>query len=480
MRRAIICRIDSVEDNAGGSKGAALLWWVLAVAVCWSTVSGAHAATYVLRGTVVAPDQVFPRGKVVVTGDRIFGVGDAVAIPPGAIEITIDGMIYPGLIDLHNHVTWNVFPRWRPRLPQTDRYEWQELSEYHDRLAGPETALIDKGLGCDLERYGEIKALIGGATAITGSFAPTDKEPERNACDQGLVRNLDFASGLPGTAVNRELLRYDTFPFELSPDKTKLIRENLGKSTLQAEIIHLAEGSDASAHREFRMLTKQELLLPGVTLIHGVALAAEDFRTMHDHHVGLVWSPRSNLELYGKTADVRAAKTEGVTMALAPDWSPTGSSSMLDELAYASWWNDHQGTPVFSARELFLMATINPAHLAGVQSQLGQLTSGYQADLLVLRAHDHGDPYRALLTAQAGDVLLVTVAGRALYGDPDLMRRLAQSPSLEQLTVCGVPKLLDLTDDDAGKGISLRVTTDILSSALAAHGITLAPLAECP
>ena len=57
---------------------------------------------------------------------------------------------------------------------------------------------------------------------------------------------------------------------------------------------------------------------PGVVVIHGVALTFPDFLEMAAHRVGFVWSPRSNFELYGQTADVAAAKDAGVTIALAP------------------------------------------------------------------------------------------------------------------------------------------------------------------
>ncbi len=63
---------------------------------------------------------------------------------------------------------------------------------------------------------------------------------------------------------------------------------------------------------------------------------------MAAHGVNLIWSPRSNLELYGSTADVAAAKAAHVKIALAPDWSPTGSDGLLAELNYAAAWNDTQ------------------------------------------------------------------------------------------------------------------------------------------
>ena len=64
------------------------------------------------------------------------------------------------------------------------------------------------------------------------------------------------------------------------------------------------------------MLKARGLLVPGVSIIHGVALSPANFAEMAKAHVGLVWSPRSNFELYGSTADVAAAKAAGVRLAI--------------------------------------------------------------------------------------------------------------------------------------------------------------------
>lgn len=87
------------------------------------------------------------------------------------------------------------------------------------------------------------------------------------------------------------------------------------------------------------MFKQQGFMRAGVNIIHGVAIPAAGFVDMAKAGVGLVWSPRSNIELYGDTADVAVAHVAGVTMALAPDWSPTGSVGMLGELQYAAAWN---------------------------------------------------------------------------------------------------------------------------------------------
>jgi hypothetical protein len=37
-----------------------------------------------------------------------------------------------GLIDLHNHLAWIVFPRWHPAQEFTNRYDWQQKPTYQN------------------------------------------------------------------------------------------------------------------------------------------------------------------------------------------------------------------------------------------------------------------------------------------------------------------------------------------------------------
>ena len=82
-------------------------------------------------------------------------------------------------------------------------------------------------------------------------------------------------------------------------------------------------------------------------LVHGVGLEPEDFYEMahapaaRADGVGdgkgakLVWSPLSNLLLYGKTAAVYDALAAGVLISLGTDWTPSGSPNLLTELKVA-------------------------------------------------------------------------------------------------------------------------------------------------
>jgi cytosine/adenosine deaminase-related metal-dependent hydrolase len=245
-----------------------------------------------------------------------------------------------------------------------------------------------------------------------------------------------------------------------------------------ALLIHLSEGAphDASAAREFIQLKARGLLRPGVSLIHGVALTPEAFAEMAANGVGLIWSPRSNVELYGDTANVAAAKAAGVHLALAPDWSPTGSDGLLGELNYASLWNQTQPSPPFTERDLVLMATSNAAELVNLSSQLGSLAPGHAADLIVIRkvvpTLAQHDAYWTLTHSSPQDLALVVIAGRALYGDPSLLQPFSPS-STETLQLCGVTKAL------AAGSKPFATTEQLLDQALHQAGRTLSPLAEC-
>jgi 5-methylthioadenosine/S-adenosylhomocysteine deaminase len=451
-------------------------WSLIGAAGGWSAAPPS-GPSFVLRGTLVTPDQVIRNGQLLVSGERIADLGPGVSAAAGVQAVDVDGVVFPGLIDLHDHILWNLLPRWKAPEPSADRYVWQELPDYVAHLAGPQGRLVASGYGCDMNRYGEYKAIVGGATSVVGSFAPTADEPHRNDCIKGLARNLDFYSGLYGSLVNEEPVRYVVFPLETPVAQANSLREGLASHHITTVLVHLAEGRDASARREFAMLKAQDLLRPGVSIIHGVALHEDHFREMAANGVGLIWSPRSNYELYGETTNVAQAKAAGVTLALAPDWSPTGSNGMLDELNYAYEWSSR--TKVFAPAELVKMATTHPARLAAISDRLGSLTKGLYADLLVVR--DQGSsPYEALLLARPQDVRLVVIDGHPIYGDTALMRRLvADAKQLEPISVCGEAKAFDAGSLGAASEGSLANTSARLAAALGRLDIPLAPLFEC-
>jgi cytosine/adenosine deaminase-related metal-dependent hydrolase len=249
-----------------------------------------------------------------------------------------------------------------------------------------------------------------------------------------------------------------------------------GSGVLRAVVMHAGEGVDAASRREFRMLRAHGFLRRGVSVAHAVAFESAELSELAIAGVGLLWSPRSNIELYGRTTDVLAADAARVTIAIAPDWAPTGSAGMLDELATAWKLNVGQLGAAFTDADMFRMASSNPALLAGLPGRIGSLEPDAMADLLVLRRKPR-TAYQAIVRSSAADVMLVTVGGQAIYGDPALMTRLLPGVQLESVEVCGENKLLNASGGVAE--LSFAAVSGRLRVALASIGSSLAPLAEC-
>jgi 5-methylthioadenosine/S-adenosylhomocysteine deaminase len=212
---------------------------------------------------------------------------------------------------------------------------------------------------------------------------------------------------------------------------------------------------------------------PLTAIIHGAALGSDDFREMRMIGTALVWSPRSNKELYGSTANVAEAFRQGVTIALAPDWSPTGSTNTLAGLGYASQLSHDELSGLFSDRELFEMATAVPARIAGISDKVGSLSPGLYADLFVLMG-DGSQPYAALAHAKPGDVHLVLVGGVPVYGGDKLMGLF--SIKTEPLEICG--KKMAVTSGALTAG-SFADVTSRLKGDLKVYQLELGPLEEC-
>ena len=137
------------------------------------------------------------------------------------------------------------------------------------------------------------------------------------------------------------------------------IKTGSSAGTLDAWFLHLSEGTDASSLNEFEILVNNDLLVPELMLIHGVPLGASEYAQMGAVGASLVWSPTSNLLLYGETANIAAAHEAGINIALAPDWSPSGSKSPLHELKLADWLDTHRYGDIFTDYEQVEMVTTN-------------------------------------------------------------------------------------------------------------------------
>jgi cytosine/adenosine deaminase-related metal-dependent hydrolase len=350
--------------------------------------------------------------------------GDAADLLRSAKVLRLEGVIYPGMIDLHNHPEYAIYPLLPIKRKYKDRYEWRFYDEaYARRITNLNTLLTSPqyfNLGTEVGKYGEIKALIGGTTSIQGARVtlPTAKE-------ECLLRNIETA----GVSNHPTFSRVD-----IGRDAREWQRMSEERSKGGALVLHLAEGVGPRMAAEFEAVKRSGLLGPELVAIHGVGLTRTQIDEMGAAAAKLVWSPLSNFILYGQTVDVAAAKRAGVLISLAPDWTPSGSKSILGELKVADLVNQHQLNALFSDDELVEMVTVNPATAIGWGRQLGQIAAGYLADLVVVDDREPG-VYRNLIGAVEASIQLVVVRGEALYGDAAIMEALRPGKDLEPMPV---------------------------------------------
>ncbi|WP_437656982.1 hypothetical protein [Sorangium sp. So ce1182] len=87
----------------------------------------------------------------------------------------------------------------------------------------------------------------------------------------------------------------------------------------EAYLPHIAEGIDDVAHAELVCQSgdqpEYDLFAPQTAVVHGVAVSASDVQRCKDKNTMLVWSPRSNIDLYGNTAPIALYANLGVPIA---------------------------------------------------------------------------------------------------------------------------------------------------------------------
>jgi cytosine/adenosine deaminase-related metal-dependent hydrolase len=391
----------------------------------------------------------------------------------GVAVVETGGTIFPGLIDLHNHLSYNALPLWSP-VPRRfeHRGQWPGHQDYRPLVSGPMTVFgryqDDQDgypLLAPLVRYVECKCLLGGVTTSQGLRLASNAGIQRFY--RGIVRNVEQTD-------DPELAEAQGRIPDMAAKDARRFLDRL-KREKSCFLLHLSEGvTDPS--QPLSMARKHFLALevaPGewalnksFTGIHAAGLLPADFDVLARHGSSMIWSPLSNLLLYGGTARVDAAKASGVTIGLGSDWSPTGSKNLLGELKVA-WLHSQQAlNGAFSARDVVAMATRNAAQILKWDTKAGGIEVGKRADLLVVGS-TVADPYDALIRAKETDIRLVMINGLARYGVPEVMQSLV--PDDETIRVGGQLRRLFLkqeTSDPDVAQVPLNSATTQLREAL--------------
>jgi len=451
---------------------------VVSVFLLLGMTSYATAQTIVLRGTVVtmtSEQAVLNNGVVVIENDQIIEVRPGLRDDqyPGAQIIDLDGYIFPGLIDIHNHTLFNATLPVETDPVYQNRYQWQPdgngvdltpfigsnpplpfnsgYSPFNREVFYPMHLLTNStlaGLAVEVSKYAEIKALTGGTTTIEGSI-------DHPAVTNILVRNAEHEN-FGQDRVCRTVAAVTSPEFQ---GFAANVRAQATSGLIDACLIHLAEGTDADSLAEFDVLKQEGMLEDWTVIVHGVPFGESEFSEMAAVGADLVWSPTSNLVLYGQDARADLANHMGVNVSLGSDWSVSGDKNLLAGLKVAWALNEERHRlrrdfepryRKFSAFELVRMVTVNPAASLGWGDRVGRLEAGFEADIMVVDKIG-SDPYQSLIDAGEANVQLVMVGGDALYGDETVVSELKGS-DYELIVSGNYAKAIDVTKAGVPQG----------------------------
>ncbi|KXS94336.1 hypothetical protein AC578_4409 [Pseudocercospora eumusae] len=264
----------------------------------------------------------------------------------------------------------------------------------------------------DASVWGELRHLFSGTTSIVGEGYAA-----------GLTRNLDRAYGF-GEDLHGSADSMQNFPLDDRAGILRLGDCDYGPNAvtqgatdgLNRYIAHVGEGVSAEALNEFRCLSSRtfdttaradgsgvsvDIVAPNLVMVQANSLTKEDFDLVASRGAMVVWSPRSNIALYGSTLNVTYLLEIGINVALGTDWLPTGSATMSREAHCGAAAMKLQHNTTIEAKLLWQMMTINAARATGFENQIGSLEVDKLADLAVWSGGDDDDDEELDVYSQA-------------------------------------------------------------------------------
>jgi cytosine/adenosine deaminase-related metal-dependent hydrolase len=357
----------------------------------------------------------------VVARSLSFSGGRVVESAPGALSIDLrDHLIFPGLINAHDHLQLNAIPGLEHERPFANSYEWIDAFESH-RLR-PDVAAAASVAKETRYHHGGLKNLLAGATTVA-HHDPWDESFERSVFPVSVVQRYGWSHSL------RLGARRDNAPPRYGPE---VCASYAATASDAPWIIHLAEGTDSVASSELASLDAMGCLAPNTVLVHGAGLTESDVDTVIARGAAVVWCPSSNVGMLGRTLDPRRLAVAG-RLALGTDSRLTGSQDILDELRTAASESD------LSHRELLRLVTTDAARALRLPAP--RLEPESLGDCLIL--HATHDPYETLLAARRADVRAIVRGGVPMIADPDFADWFAHCHVATRAVVLdGRPKLM--------------------------------------
>lgn len=345
------------------------------------------------------------RHHLYTDGERI-----AAQPSPGALTVDLEGYtIFPGLINAHDHLELNHYPRSKFREKYNNAHEWGE--DMNARLNDePYKSLRAYPLD-DRCFIGGLKNLLCGATTVA-HHNPPHKCLFRKDFPVRVLKNYGWAHSLHFNTEQEIVQSYRSTPKDWP------------------WFIHLAEGTDEVAAGEYQRLKALGCVGKNTVIVHGVGLSSEDVADAHfttagiDHtghgsQIPVVWCPTTNLYLLAKTGHARMGWNTGVF--LGSDSRLTAEGDLLDEMRFASEFYSKSSVATGDDIALWMATETTFKSNWKLKNEMIPLRSEKSADFTVIRTTSY--PVKSLCNSRRADLALVIKGGVPQMGDPEVMAK---------------------------------------------------------
>ncbi|HKE98472.1 MAG TPA: amidohydrolase family protein [Actinomycetes bacterium] len=428
-----------------------------------------------LRGGYVVtmdPELGELQGDVLIEGDTIATVAPGVAADAEVIDVDGD-IVIPGFIDTHRH-TWEAAIRGCAPNATLDDY-FVEVLDTFAPVYRPEDVYASN-------LAGSLECINAGITTLV-DWSHINNTPEHPDAAVGALKETgiraQYAYGsantsladywfqstiaVPGEDVRRVRERYFSsddglLTMALATRGPGFCKDDVVRSEwgLARELgipitVHVGMGRVAGRFGMIKMLDGLGLLGPDTTYIHCCYFSDEEWRLVAESGGTISIAPQVEMQMGHGWPPVMKSLEHGLRPSLSIDVVTTVPGDMFTQMrcafggerwkTLAAAWEADVDAPesTLTARQTLEMATINGAHVVGLEGRTGSLTPGKKADVVVIDASGLNvapviDPVAAVtLCADVSNVDTVIIDGKVhkragrLLADVGNARRLVEA-----------------------------------------------------
>lgn len=392
------------------------------------------------------------QAAVAVCGDTIAEIGPLAELqrkyPEARQLIEKEGLIMPGLVNVHTHAAMACFRGLADDLPLM---QWlqeyifpveakltREIVYHSSLLSMAEMIRSGTTSFCDMYLFAKDVARAAsqsGMRAWIGEVLYDFPSPNYGPLEAG----FNYVEELFAEFEAHSLVSITVDPhsvYTCSPDLLIRLKELAARADARY-IIHLAESQDEVQEvyhrcgaRPVQWLEQLGLLDHRVVADHCVVLSEEEIELLAAREVKVAHCPESNMKLGCGIAPVPQLLQAGVVVGLGTDGSASNNDvDMFGEMSTAA--KAHKAKlldpTVMSAEETLRMATRGGAGVLGAESTIGSLEVGKKADLIVLDLDQphltplYHVPSHLVYAATGADVIHSVINGRLVMKDRKLL-----------------------------------------------------------